>query len=241
MVKMVPDRTGRFAERPHYTPDELDRECERIISAFLRKRHGELRFPVTTDELGILIEQSGVSLDAYADLTAYGADVEGVTAFFPDKEPEVSIAEPLANDPRRENRLRTTLTHEFGHAHFHRHLWAEKLSAGNLFARRYANADNKAICKRDTILNAAQTDWMEWQAGYVSGALLMPASQIRRLVSDYCQPHGLHGSVHTGSEHALHLLRAVMDQFAVSEEAARVRLLKLNLLTVSTQSPSLFG
>ncbi len=241
MVKMVPDRTGRFAERPHYTPEELDRECERIISAFLRKRHGELRFPVTTDELNILIEQSGASLDGYADLTAYGADVEGVTAFFPDKEPEVSISVRLANDDRRKNRLRTTLTHEFGHVHLHRHLWAEKLSAGSLFARRAASADNKAICKRDTIIDAAQTDWMEWQAGYVSGAILMPVSHIRRLVADYCQPHGLHGSVHAASEHAQHLVGAVMDHFAVSEDAARVRLLKLNLLTTSTQSPSLFG
>ena len=122
-MKMLPDQTGRFAERPHYTLEELDRDCERIISAFLRKRHGEVRFPVTTDELNVLIEQTGASLDAYADLRSYGADVEGVTAFFPDRDPEVSISELLANDPRRENRLRTTLSHEFGHVHLHRHLW----------------------------------------------------------------------------------------------------------------------
>ncbi len=37
------------------------------------------------------------------------------------------------------------------------------------------------ICYRDNILDPAQTDWMEWQAGYVCGALLMPASQVREL------------------------------------------------------------
>jgi hypothetical protein len=30
MVKYVPDRTGRFSQRPHYEPKELDRECENI-------------------------------------------------------------------------------------------------------------------------------------------------------------------------------------------------------------------
>jgi len=41
MVKMVPDKTGRFAERPHYSPEDLDRECERIVSAFLHKKRGD--------------------------------------------------------------------------------------------------------------------------------------------------------------------------------------------------------
>lgn len=240
-MRMVPDQTGRFAERPHYTPEELDRECERIITAFLQKRHGEIRFPVTTDELHVLIEQTGASVDAYADLRAYGADVEGVTAFFPDRDPEVSISEQLANDPRRENRLRTTLSHEFGHVHLHRHLWAEKLSAGNLFARRAAEVDNKAICKRDTMIGAVQSDWMEWQAGYVSGAILMPASRIRRLVADYCQPLGLHGSVNAASQHGRQLVGAVMEEFAVSVDAACVRLLKLSLLGSGSGTPSLFG
>ena len=238
---MVPDQTGRFAERPHYTPEELDRECERIITAFLRKRHGEVRFPIAIDQLQVLIEQTGASLDAYADLRAYGADVEGVTAFFPDRDPEVSISEQLANDPRRENRLRTTLSHEFGHVHLHRHLWAEKLSAGNLFSHRNADADNKAICKRDTMITATQSDWMEWQAGYVSGAILMPASRIRRLVSDFCQPLGLHGSVNVTSQQGRQLVGAVMEEFAVSEDAARVRLLKLSLLGNGSGTPSLFG
>ncbi len=38
MVKMVPDKTRRFAERPHYSAEDLDRECERIVAAFLRKK-----------------------------------------------------------------------------------------------------------------------------------------------------------------------------------------------------------
>lgn len=239
MVKMVPDKTGRFAERPHYSPEDLDRECERIVSAFLHKKRGVVTFPILTEDLHVLIEQEDATLDSYADLSAFGDDVEGMTEFFPNQGPKVSISEKLANDQRRVNRLRTTLTHEFGHVHFHRHLWAEKFLSGRLFERK--SLENKAICKRDSILNANQYDWMEWQAGYVSGSILMPVTQVRRLVVEYCQPRGLHGVIFQGAEHGLALIAAMVERFAVSEEAARIRLLKLNLLAASNQQPSLFG
>ena len=239
MVKMVRDTTGRFSERPHYVPDELDRECERIVGSFLRKRHGEVRLPITTDELSILIEQADASLDSSVDLSMYGEDVEGMTVFYPDQGPEVSISDRLANDSRRENRLRTTLAHEYGHVHFHRYLWDEKFMTGRLFDRQ--STENKAICKRDTILDARNYDWMEWQAGYVSGAILMPVSSIRRLVSDFCAEHGLHAAVAVTSEQGQQIVSAVMEAFQVSEDAARVRLFKLSLLASSDSQPSLFS
>ena len=239
MVKMVRDTTGRFSERPHYVPDELDRECERIVGSFLRKRHGEVRPPITTDELSILIEQADASLDSSVDLSMYGEDVEGMTVFYPDQGPEVSISDRLANDPRWENRLRTTLAHEYGHVHFHRYLWAEKFMTGRLFDRQ--STENKAICKRDTILDARNYDWMEWQAGYVSGAILMPVSSIRRLVSDFCAEHDLHAAVAVMSEQGQQIVGAVMEAFQVSEEAARVRLFKLSLLASSDSQASLFS
>ena len=239
MVKMVRDMTGRFSERPHYAPEELDRECERIVGAFLRKRHSEVRLPITTDELSILIEQAGASLDSSVDLSMYGEDVEGMTVFYPDQDPEVSISDRLANDPRRGNRLRTTLAHEFGHVHFHRYLWAEKFLTGRLFDRQ--STENKAICKRDTILDARNYDWMEWQAGYISGAILMPVSSIRRLVSDFCAERGLHGAVAIASEQGQQVIGSVVEQFQVSGEAAQVRLIKLSLLASSDSQPSLFN
>jgi Zn-dependent peptidase ImmA (M78 family) len=161
-----------------------------------------------------------------------------VTEFFHNRGPKVSISERISEDDRRENRFRTTLTHEFGHVKFHGPLWAEKFATGDLLDRG-PNA-NKAISKRDNILNAPQSDWMEWQAGYISGALLMPATRLRRLVSDYCAPRELHGNIHLTSEHAANLVHALMDLFAVSREAAEVRLLKLGVLTTTIGQPSLF-
>lgn len=237
MVKMVRDMSGRFAQRPYYLSEELDRECEQIITAFLAVRRGEACFPISTDELSLLIELEGADLDSCVDLSRYGDDVEGVTAFYADREPDVMISDRLANDSRRENRLRTTLAHEFGHVHFHRHLWAEKLATGDLFAR--GEDDNKAICKRDTMLYARHTDWMEWQAGYVSGAILMPVSAVRQLVDEYCMPQGIHGQVEIDSDHGRILIHSVKDEFQVSEEAARVRLQALKLLSGSAQHPTL--
>ena len=238
MVKYVPDKTGRFSQRPHYRPEELDRECEGIITKFLKDRHGKVEFPVTTDDLTVLIEQAVDDLDPYADLSVYGIEVEGVTEFQPGRKPTVKIAEGLATDGRRENRLRTTLTHEYGHVHFHTYLWEVEPPGPDLF-RQNLNA-NKQICKRENILDAGQTDWMEWQAGYVCGSLLMPASHVRRLVGAYQEESNLFGAADVAGPHGRALIHILQRHFQVSADAARVRLLKLNLLGHTGAGPSLF-
>lgn len=239
MVRMITDRTGRFVERPHYSNAELDRECEDIVNAFLTDRYGRVAFPIATDDLDVLIENTGASIDTHADLSRYGDDVEGVAEFFVDKPPLVSIAAKLAANPRRENRRRTTLAHEFGHVHFHGPLFREALQAGKLLLQ--GEAATKAICRRVDSFDAPATDWLEWQAGYVSGAILMPASPVRALVADYCGPRNLHVAPHTRSDHGLSLTSQVMEAFAVSADAARVRLLKLGLLTENRDQFTLFG
>jgi Zn-dependent peptidase ImmA (M78 family) len=238
-MKMIRDVTGRFPERPHYSKEELDGDCEHIVSAFLTERHGSVKLPITTDELTILIEQNEATIDSYADLSRFGDDVEGMTAFYPDRGPEVSISENIAREPHRENRLRTTLAHEFGHVYYHRALWAAALEPSGLFSQ--AGGENKAICRRDTILNANERDWMEWQASYVSGAILMPVSRIKKLVGDFAEHRGLHAQIFLSSEAGFQIVGAVTEAFRVSADAARIRLLKLSLLASSDNQPSLFG
>jgi hypothetical protein len=239
MVKFIRDTTGRFSQRPHYEPQELDRECEAIITKFLKDKYAKVEFPISTDDLTVLIERNTSDFDPYADLSAYGSEVEGVTEFQPSGKPAVKIAAALANDSRRENRLRTTLTHEYGHVHFHTYLWQVEAPTADLLQQR-PNA-NKQICKRDGILNAAQGDWMEWQAGYASGALLMPASYLRNIVGAYLDAHGLFGTVSADSMHGQALIERVQREFQVSAEAALVRLLKLNILGAEDAGPSLFS
>lgn len=187
----------------------------------------------------MLIERDTSDFDSYADLSQYGDEVEGVTEFQKTGKPAVKIAAGLASDNRRENRLRTTLAHEYGHVHFHAYLWQAEPPTPDLL-RQNPNA-NKQICKRDGILNAAQSDWMEWQAGYVSGAILMPISRLRQIVSTYMESHCLFGVVGSRGTHGQALIERVQKEFQVSSDAARVRLLKLNILGTEDAGPSLFS
>jgi len=239
MVAYVRDQTGRFHNRPHYEPAELDGECEKLISAFLNKTHGEARFPILTEDLKNLIESRADTLDVYADLTDLGSTVEGVTEFRPGKKPRVYIAKQLTEDVHRENRLRTTLSHEFGHVHFHGYLWDLEPAPAPALAQT-AGAAQKIICKRDTILDARASDWMEWQAGYVCGAILMPKGAITALCLQHAEAAGRYGPAQANTPEGLDLIAAVKTTFQVSEEAARIRLLRLQLLTDSPNRP-LFG
>lgn len=82
---------------------------------------------------------------------------------------------------------------------------------------------------------------MEWQTGYVAGAILMPVSAVHRIVGDYRSEKGRHGEIAVSSDAARVLVGLLIDAFAVSEEAARVRLIKLGLLTTGMPTASLFG
>ncbi len=237
MVRYVPDRTGRSARRPHYQPEEIDKECEDIVQRFLIQRYGEAKFPISTDDLTRLIERDSDDLDLYADLSEFGQTVEGMTEFQPGRRPLVRISASLANDGRRENRLRTTLTHEYGHVHFHSDVWDAEQPQGCLFVQR-PTADRQT-CKRDAILNATQGDWMEWQASYACGAFLMPPSQVRRLVGEYREVNGLFGDINHTDQHGRALVAEMQTAFQVSADAARVRLLRLEALTPTAIGPPL--
>nr|WP_246204517.1 ImmA/IrrE family metallo-endopeptidase [Devosia marina] len=172
-----------------------------------------------------MIERHVGDLDVYADLSEDGPEVEGVTLFAAQRKPDVAIAERLTSDDRRSNRFRTTLAHELGHVALHDPLYQEKLAMGDLFA---VVAEERLICKRDTMVDAPMTDWMEWQACYFSGALLMP----RRAIIDLAKEHGdgITGAPRYGTEKGANLVADAMDRFLVSHDAARVRLSVLGLL-----------
>ncbi len=227
-MKWVKDRSGRFPERPHYDPEELDETCEEIISDFLRRWRGHAQFPVVTEDLTLLIEEFAEDLDAYADLSAEGPDVEGVTEFIPGRRPRVRISKEISGHPGLENRFRTTLSHEFGHVRFHDFMYQMR-DGESLFTTTATHVNAK--CNRTSIIGASQQDWMEWQAGYVCGAILMPRHPLQEAVRSYRTAVGLGSAVlDVGSAEGDALIREIAERFAVSREAARVRLLKLNLL-----------
>lgn len=228
-MKWVTDKTGRFARRPHYLPEELDTECERAILGFLNKRHGKAEFPINTDDLTVFIEEQA-DLDSYADLSGEGEGVEGITEFVPGKRPVVKIANSLS-EPYLENRLRTTLTHEYGHVHFHRFMFEDgQRTSGSLFVQTHVVQGNR--CHRDAIIGAPERDWMEWQAGYACGAILMPVGALFDAVQRFrVENNLLYSNLSLQSEAGQRLITAVSTGFQTSRDAGRVRLLKKGVLT----------
>lgn len=69
----------------------------------------------------------------------------------------------------------------------------------------------------------------------------MPISPLRAVVGAFQHEHDIFGPVAIGSIHATALIERVRSTFRVSAEAARIRLLKLDFLTVEARGPSLFA
>jgi len=224
----VHDRTGRFRWRPYYQPGDIDALCEDRIERFLRARYGMVEYPVSTDDLTRLIEQEASDLDLYADLSDLaGAEVnvEGVTIFHRLQRPTVRIAETLSLDSRREPRLRTTLAHELGHVLLHD--FANDDGEDGVSLMDESDADTPAICS-PTMVAPGQVDWMEWQAGYASGALLMPRQALHRVVRLVLRRTGDGSDRREGT--VGRLVDAVQGHFLVSDAAAFVRLRQVGLI-----------
>jgi hypothetical protein len=94
-------------------------------------------------------------------------------------------------------------------------------------------------CKRDTMISAARTDWMEWQAAYACGALLMPASYVRSEIEKYRVEAKLYGPVPASTPEGFNMINIIVNRFQVSQDAARVRLSVLGYLGAAQSARSL--
>jgi hypothetical protein len=223
-VRWVRDATGRFPTRPYYEANELNDLCEGTVEKFLERKYGHRSYPISTGDLELLLEQHGAVVNPYCDLNQFGANTEGASVFAPNEPTRVCISRALSENPKRVNRYRSTLAHEFGHVVLHGPLF-RAANTGELFDN-LANS-RAAACERQSIEHAPPSNWLEWQAGFVSGALLMPASAVR----------GKAGQVLRGeagppikSPDAERLILCVVSAFHVSRDAAEVRLQQLGLI-----------
>ena len=265
-MNWIPDSTGRFSQRPIYEPAELDYAAEQMVDGFLKQKYGEVRFPISTDDLCVMIEQECSDLDLYADLSPEGVDVEGMTEFFRDTKPAVKISKNVSLGAGTDDNLRITLAHEYGHVRFHSFLWEleppkpllhmdlSKLDIQRRKIHRFRAGLNTAIrqpesgtrspirlggaassrtaflCKRGRIVDAPEADWMEWQAGYISGAILMPFRRLGALFQTFCN-----GQVKPDEAKAHGIVSSVSEFFDVSQDASRTRLQKLGLIPGAAQ------
>jgi hypothetical protein len=91
------------------------------------------------------------------------------------------------------------------------------------------------------VISARKVDWMEWQAGFVSGVALMPKSYLYSAIAPIRDRMGIYGQVAPSSDAATAIVNAVVERFQVSREAATVRLKILGFLGVETTARSLFS
>ena len=226
-MKWLPDRSGRFERRPYYEQEELDSECEAVIIDFLNALYGQMLVPMPTGALIKLIERDAADLDLYADLSAEGDGVEGVTYFFAAGRPKVRIIRTLSEQRHRAHRLRNTLAHEYAHVRLHSALWRGSS----------APAARACTCRGEDIVSDSVVDWLEWQASYCAAALLMPKSRLELLVRAYGNAHG--PMPYAGSSpDASGLEQRVAEAFDVSEQAAGVRLSQLGYVRVEQSKRS---
>ncbi len=229
-MRWVRDGTGRYRWRPFLDASEIDVFCERRIQRFLFDHYGDVAYPLSTDDLTRLIEQDVDDLDLFADLSTLGDDsaiVEGVTTFVPGRRPSVQIARQLSEDPRQEARLRTTLAHELGHVLLH-DFTGEREDAPRPRQADDPDTATTTWCTPWVIGTGSRVDWMEWQANYASGALLMPRAAVWQAMRPFVEDES----------NTAPPLRACLGpmvdwmqgHFLVSEAAAYVRLRQLRYL-----------
>ncbi len=235
-MKWVRDTTGRLPERPHYDPAELDQECESLVAAFLRRKHGAVAYPLETNDLTILVEEEVDDLDLYADLSEEGTGVEGVTEFRSGARPTIRLSHQLSDVASKHQRLRTTLAHELGHVRFHAFLWKGRVSVSKPVGGE--DTISGIRCHRESIVRARFTDWMEWQAGYACGALLMPASALDRVVKAEMERLRCAVPPFYGASVGKALVRRVQRAFDTSADAARIRLLQRGYLIREAPRPA---
>lgn len=144
----------------------------------------------------------------------------GVTFFDPPGKPEVRIARALYEDSKGVHRCRFTLAHEYIHVHVHNPLYQK----GAIVRRQEQHCTGD-----ETLALRPRVDWMEWQASYAAGALLMPISRLK-LVAEACLGKINVAPVPVESPRATDLKQRVSEAFFVSAEAARVRLTQLGYL-----------
>lgn len=215
-MKWIPDKSGAFPKRLFFdSMTELDHECERLVEFFhFRQRAKKFAPPLDDDTLQVLIEHSA-DIDLFATLE-FG--VEGETEFRPDSKPIIRMSADIASDPNRRYRLRTGMAHEWFHAAYHRPaweiLWARQRSRGS-------SSTMVAKCRRETMIAAPDRDWLEFQAGYASCAILMPRSWLERDVGELLAGEDLEEAK---------FIATVAGRYDVSNDAARWRLRQLGVL-----------
>jgi Zn-dependent peptidase ImmA (M78 family) len=221
-MKVLPDPLGRPIDRQYFKIEVIDQRCEQKIAEFMDQYCGGFRLPIPTSAI-IKMIMADAQLELHADLPE---GVDGYTDYFTDRKPIVKISKRLSAS-RLENRFRFTLCHEYGHVWIHAPLWRKS-------KEEPAGPDMPCwTCYRASIGTAPEKDWMEWQADQIGGALLMARSHVMLWADEIAMREGRNPPLDVESDLGHAVIERVKRRCQVSQQAARMRLLRLGLLSQS--------
>ncbi|MCS7235635.1 MAG: ImmA/IrrE family metallo-endopeptidase, partial [Armatimonadota bacterium] len=220
--------------RVWFGPDEIDRLAEAELRAAGCLPPADR--PVVDLERFVEAYLS-CDLDQYAPLPA---DVLGVTEFRPEAPPFIQLNAALTRSafdqpnppPGALGRWRATLAHEAAHVLLHRSLVEPDPSQTSLLDSTVLDgvpAGRLFRCLKREVAFGGGTDWRERQANRCMAALLMPRSLFVQAVARAKPAVGLLPSDPVPAERLEELARKLARLFAVSREAARIRLQELGL------------
>lgn len=221
-MKWLSDPTRRFIERPHFSEGEVQQRVEAAVSNCFSG--DKPLFPMSDNALDLLVDSLTGHYDPQADLHSHlGDDVEGVTIFRPGQKARVKISAHLFNDTYRRRR-RMTIAHEVGHVLLHCDLYTEDRTL-DLFSDSAERG--RVYCKQSTMLPGV--DWMEWQASFAGGILLMPSAGVRSVMVEL-RGADVDRPIYPEDRNADHIIRRISDRFDVSTDAAKVRLMQTGFI-----------
>lgn len=223
MTAWIFDPTRRFVRRPLFERSEIERRCERILAQFYGETGRHRTVSLSTEDLELLADRVTEEFQPIADLSRIGNDVEGATYFAPPHRPKIRISQRLDG---HEHRRRMTIAHELGHVLMHSELYVAEDTL-DLFAD--PSDRGNVYCKQSTMTNGV--DWMEWQANYAGGAILMPLSAVRSFI---CELRGnrVNEALYEGDAEAAAIVSKIASYFNVSHDAARIRLVQCSFIEV---------
>jgi hypothetical protein len=220
-MKSFRTSAGRLPERPHFTPNEIERTC----ADELRKVGLYPSAPKAIRIERFIEKRFGVSPE-YDDLPD---GVLGYTKFGLSGVEAIVVARALDSEGGTvsERRVRTTLAHEAGHGLFHAYLFALAADAQSLFDQESCH-DHQVLCRDVPVeqhgSRAYDGRWWEYQANKAIGGLLMPRPLVKVALEPYLIEVGTLGAVALDPRAHETTVRRLADIFEVNPVVARIRI-----------------
>ena len=215
---------GPFAERLHFSLEEIDRVCEEAL-----REDGYLPDLPTSIRIDRFIENRFKCDIGYED---FEPGILGCTIFTATgKVQNVLVSKSLEDGTRPgERRLRSTVAHEGGHALLHAHLFIQSAHTQDRFDfDGDQKPQDRIMCRGEDIggVEAKRSyngKWWEYQANRAIAGFLLPKKLVEVAVREFLQLAGHADVLAIPRERRDVVARCISEVFDVNPAVARIRI-----------------